>query len=119
MIDLDRRDGVALLTLNAPGRRNALTVGMAEALIACCEEIDADESVGAVVVPEVAQTTALGAAYLAGVTTGLWAESDLAEMWKEDARYEPSMSDDERQSLLADWRRALERSRRWVITDDE
>lgn len=50
MIDLDRRDGVALLTLNAPGRRNALTVGMAEALIAACEEIDADESVGAVVV---------------------------------------------------------------------
>ena len=50
MIDLDRRSGVALLTLNAPGRRNALTVGMAEALIAACEEIDADESVGAVVV---------------------------------------------------------------------
>lgn len=50
MIDLDRRDGVALLTLNAPGRRNALTVGMADALIAACEEIDADESVGAVVV---------------------------------------------------------------------
>lgn len=50
MIDLDRRDGIALLTLNAPGRRNALTVGMAEALIACCEEIDADEAIGAVVV---------------------------------------------------------------------
>jgi enoyl-CoA hydratase len=50
MIDLERRDGIALLTLNAPGRRNALTVGMAEALIAACDQVDADESVGAVVV---------------------------------------------------------------------
>ena len=71
-----------------------------------------------VVVPEISETTALGAAYLAGVTTELWTESDLRAMWKEDARYEPRMSDDERQSLLADWRRALERSRRWVIAED-
>src|SRR5688500_17017936 len=50
-IELERReDGVALLTLNAPERRNALTVEMAEALTAACEEIDADESLGAVVV---------------------------------------------------------------------
>ncbi len=50
-IELERRDdGVALLTLNAPERRNALTVEMAEALTAACEEIDADTSVGAVVV---------------------------------------------------------------------
>lgn len=49
-ISLERRDGVALLTLDAPDRRNALTVAMAEELIAACEEIDADPSVGAVVV---------------------------------------------------------------------
>jgi len=50
-IELERReDGVALLTLNAPERRNALTVAMAEALTAACEEIDADRTVGAVVV---------------------------------------------------------------------
>ena len=50
-IELERRaDGVAMLTLNAPERRNALTVEMAEALTAACEEIDADEAVGAVVV---------------------------------------------------------------------
>ena len=49
-IELQRRDGVARLTLNAPERRNALTVEMAEALTAACEEIDADPSVGAVVV---------------------------------------------------------------------
>ena len=49
-IVLERRDGIALLTLDAPQRRNALTVPMAEALIAASEEIDADEAIGAVVV---------------------------------------------------------------------
>ena len=50
-IELERRDdGIAVLTLNAPDRRNALTVAMAEALTAACEEIDADGSLGAVVV---------------------------------------------------------------------
>lgn len=48
---LERRDdGVAVLTLNAPQRRNALTVDMAAAVVAACEEIDADPAVGAVVV---------------------------------------------------------------------
>ena len=50
-IKLERRsDGVAVVTLAAPARRNALTVAMAEALIAACESIDADRTIGAVVV---------------------------------------------------------------------
>ena len=49
-ISVERRDGVALLTLNAPERRNALTVSMAEELVAACEALDADREVGAVVV---------------------------------------------------------------------
>jgi enoyl-CoA hydratase len=50
-IVLERRDdGIAVLTLNAPERRNALTVAMAEALTAACEAIDADEAIGVVVV---------------------------------------------------------------------
>lgn len=50
-IELERReDGIALITLNAPDRRNALTVEMAQALIAACEDVDADASIGAVVV---------------------------------------------------------------------
>ena len=44
-----------------------------------------------VVVPEVAETTALGAAYLAGVATGAWTERDVRTMWREAARYEPTM----------------------------
>ncbi len=49
-ISVERRGAVAVLTLDAPARRNALTVPMAEALIAACEAIDADPGVGAVVV---------------------------------------------------------------------
>jgi glycerol kinase len=70
-----------------------------------------------VVVPEIAETTALGAAYLAGVAVGLWSEADTREMWREAARYEPGMSEDEREALLAGWRRALERSRGWARED--
>jgi glycerol kinase len=64
-----------------------------------------------VVVPEVSETTALGAAYLAGVATGTWSESDVGSMWRKAARYEPSMSGDEREELLAGWARALDRAR--------
>lgn len=49
-ISLDRADGVATITLDAPDRRNALTLDMARELVAACDEIDADPSVGAVVV---------------------------------------------------------------------
>jgi glycerol kinase len=70
-----------------------------------------------VLVPEISETTALGAAYLAGVATGLWDEAGTRAMWREAARYEPRMSDDQRDSLLADWQRALERSRAWVSPD--
>jgi glycerol kinase len=66
-----------------------------------------------VVVPEVAETTALGAAYLAGVGTGAWTIEQVSSNWRERARYEPKMGLDERESLLSDWRRALERARGW------
>jgi len=67
-----------------------------------------------VVVPEVAETTALGAAYLAGVSTGLWSEADTRAMWREGRRYEPRMEAGERDALIAEWGRALERSRGWA-----
>jgi glycerol kinase len=63
-----------------------------------------------VVIPEVSETTALGAAYLAGVATGTWTEADVRSMWREAARYEPSMSAGERETLLAGWTRALARA---------
>lgn len=67
-----------------------------------------------VVVPEISETTALGAAYLAGVGTGLWTVDQVQRRWRERARYEPQMSEDERETLLAGWRRALERAHGWA-----
>ena len=66
-----------------------------------------------VVVPEIAETTALGAAYLAGVAVGIWSEEDTRAMWREAARFEPRMSEDERETLLEAWGRAVERARGW------
>jgi glycerol kinase len=64
-----------------------------------------------VVVPEIAETTALGAAYLAGVGVGAWTVSDVRDGWRQGARYEPRMGEDERKTLLAGWADALERAR--------
>jgi glycerol kinase len=61
-----------------------------------------------VVVPEVAETTALGAAYLAGLATGCWTLDEVALKWRESARYRPEMSQAEREQLLEGWRRALD-----------
>jgi glycerol kinase len=64
-----------------------------------------------VVLPEIAETTALGAAYLAGVVVGLWTVSDVRDSWRERRRYEPRMGADERVGLLAGWEDALARAR--------
>jgi glycerol kinase len=77
-------------------------------------QFQADVLGATVIVPEVAETTALGAAYLAGIATGLWTVEQVGEMWREAARYEPRMGEDQRRSLLSDWHRALERSRGWA-----
>jgi len=77
-------------------------------------QFQADVLDAPVVVPEIAETTALGAAYLAGIASGLWTREQVGEMWREAARYEPRMGADERESLLAGWRRALERSCDWA-----
>ena len=66
-----------------------------------------------VLVPEISETTALGAAYLAGVGTGHWTIDEVSRTWRERSRYEPAMEAAEREALLADWHRALERSREW------
>jgi glycerol kinase len=67
-----------------------------------------------VVVPEVSETTALGAAYLAGVGCGIWTLDDVQRSWRERRRYEPTMEVDERESLLSGWHRAVERSLAWA-----
>ena len=77
-------------------------------------QFQADVLDAPVIVPEITETTALGAAYLAGIATGLWTQEQVGEMWREAARYEPRMKDDERGALLADWERALQRAGGWA-----
>ena len=77
-------------------------------------QFQADVLGAPVSVPEIAETTALGAAYLAGIATGVWTLEQVGQMWREADRYEPRMEEAQRERLLADWRRALERSRGWA-----
>jgi glycerol kinase len=68
-----------------------------------------------VVRPEVTETTALGAAYLAGLAVGVWSGTDeLARLWRAQRRFEPGMSEDQRAQLMGTWRRAVERARGWA-----
>jgi glycerol kinase len=64
-----------------------------------------------VVLGETAETTALGAAYLAGVGVALWTVEDVGRAWREGRRYEPRMGESERTVLLAGWADALARAR--------
>jgi glycerol kinase len=67
-----------------------------------------------VVRPQVTETTALGAAYLAGLATGFWANPEaLRAKRQNDARFEPRMTSQERGERRGRWKRAVERSRNW------
>jgi glycerol kinase len=67
-----------------------------------------------VVVPEVSETTAFGAALMAAVGAGLATEDQVPGLWRERVRYAPRMGEDRRLSLLDEWHRAIERSRGWA-----
>jgi glycerol kinase len=79
-------------------------------------QFQADVLGSPVVVPEIPETTALGAAYLAGIATGVWDAEQVDSMWREAARYEPRMDSDERERLMAEWSRGVERARDWART---
>jgi len=68
-----------------------------------------------VVRPKVTETTALGAAYLAGLATGFWKdEAEIAALWSRDRVFEPTLSRGESAARLGEWKRAVERSRGWA-----
>ncbi|MGF1639370.1 MAG: glycerol kinase GlpK [Rhodospirillales bacterium] len=70
-------------------------------------------------VPEVAETTALGAASLAGLATGFWSgRKELAERWRLARRYAPAMDEATRDRLYGRWRQAVERAKGWAREDD-
>jgi glycerol kinase len=67
-------------------------------------------------VPAVTETTALGAAYLAGLAVGFWKGTDeLESKWSVDRQYEPAMPAGRRATLYSDWKRALARAREWAV----
>jgi glycerol kinase len=70
-----------------------------------------------VVRPVVAETTALGAAYAAGLATGFWKDlDDLRQNWKRDRQWDPQWSEDRRHSAYAGWQKAVTRTLDWVET---
>ncbi|QBQ55587.1 glycerol kinase GlpK [Nitrosococcus wardiae] len=69
----------------------------------------------AVEVPKITETTALGAAYLAGLATGFWqSRKELDSQWQLAHRYEPTLSETERMGLYHQWQRAVERAKGWA-----
>jgi glycerol kinase len=65
--------------------------------------------------PVVAETTALGAAYLAGLAVGYWRDlDDIAGNWALDRAYQPAMPPQQRDALYAQWQEAVRRSKNWV-----
>jgi glycerol kinase len=67
-----------------------------------------------VVRPKIAETTALGAAYLAGLAVGYWKnQAEIARQWQVDARFKPAMSPAARKKMALGWAKALSRAKKW------
>src|SRR5580765_7470608 len=80
-----------------------------------CMQLQADILGVPVVKPRVAETTALGAAYAAGLATGFWSGTDeLRQYWQEAERWEPTWGEERRRGGYAGWRKAVERTLDWV-----
>jgi len=78
-------------------------------------QIQADVLGVPVVRPKVVETTALGAAYLAGLAVGYWSDPrDIAANWQIDRRFEPTMARDRAAALTAGWEKAVARAKGWA-----
>ncbi|MBM2614413.1 glycerol kinase GlpK [Actinoplanes sp. LDG1-06] len=83
-----------------------------------CMQIQADVLGVPVSRPVVAETTALGAAYAAGLAVGFWKNTDeLRENWNESQRWQPSWSEEQRSEGYGKWKKAVERTLDWVDVD--
>ena len=98
--------GIALTQLRVDGGATASNLLM---------QMQADLLGVPVVRPTVTETTALGAAYLAGLATGFWKdEEEIAALWSRERAFEPRLSREAAAERLAGWKRAVERSRDWA-----
>ena len=100
---MERDTGIKMPVLRADGGGSANSFLM---------QFQADQLGVPVEVPEVAETTALGAAYLAGLAVGFWDDQDaVSRHWRLSRRYEPRMDSSLRDELYSGWQRAVERAR--------
>jgi glycerol kinase len=107
----DRETGVAGDQLRVDGGAAANDLLM---------QLQADLLGSPVVRPRVAETTALGAAYLAGITAGVWRdEQETASLWQIERTFEPSIEEEARRERLELWRAAVGRSRSWATPSQE
>ncbi len=103
---MQREAGISLAELRVDGGASAMDL--------LCR-FQADQLGVIVRRPAVQETTALGAAFLAGLATGVWSSTDeLAKTWRLDQEYAPSADRTEADERYADWQRALERARGWA-----
>jgi glycerol kinase len=106
VVSMEKDSGITLKEFRADGGAVANTWLM---------QFQADILGVPVEVPEVTETTALGAAYLAGLATGFWNNrEELDAKWKLARRYDPQMSEEERERLHGRWTEAVERSKNWA-----
>ncbi|MCO5998204.1 glycerol kinase GlpK [Actinoallomurus rhizosphaericola] len=110
VVEAMRQDsGVALDVLRVDGGITANRL---------CMEVQADILGVPVSKPVVAETTALGAAYAAGLAVGFWSSTDeLRQNWNEDERWEPRWDDEQREKGYAAWKKAVSRTLDWVDVD--
>jgi glycerol kinase len=108
-------DVLEAMALDAGGELGALRVDGGAAVNDGLLQFQADILRVPVERPRVTETTALGAAFLAGLGTGLWSSTDeVAATWQLDRRFEPQMAQAERDRHVERWKRGVERARDWV-----
>lgn len=103
---MQKDSGVTLTELRVDGGASANDLMM---------QFQADILGVPVVRPRITETTALGAAYLAGLAVGYWKSTDeIARQWQVDRRFEPQMEETTRKQLLGQWRKAVTRAQDWI-----
>ena len=108
-------DVLESMALDTGGSLGALRVDGGAAVNDALLQFQADILRVPVERPRVTETTALGAAFLAGLATGVWSSiEELAATWQLDRRFEPRMEQAERDRLVSRWQQAVERARGWV-----
>ena len=80
-----------------------------------CMQLQADVMGIEIILPQISETTALGAAYAAGLAVGFWSGTDeIARLWKQSDRWVPRTNSEERAFGMSQWQKAVERSLNWI-----